>query len=78
MGNRCVVGYQSSSESRLVDEVYVSTDSEKIIDIVKSFKLQKVKTFLRSRATSLDTSSTESAMLEFIEKMNFDEDSILY
>ena len=72
----CYWTIKSSSESRLVDEVYVSTDSEKIIDIVKSFKLQKVKTFLRSRATSLDTSSTESAMLEFIEKMNFDEDSI--
>ena len=72
----CYWTIRSSSESKSIDEVYVSTDSKKIIDIVESFQLPKVKTFLRSKKTSLDTSSTESAMLEFIEKMNFDEESI--
>ena len=72
----CYWTIRSSSESKSINEVYVSTDSKKIIDIVESFQLPKVKTFLRSKKTSLDTSSTESAMLEFIEKMNFDEESI--
>ena len=72
----CYWTIKSSSESKSIDEVYVSTDSKKFIDIVESFQLPKVKTFLRSKKTSLDTSSTESAMLEFIEKMNFDEESI--
>ena len=72
----CYWTIKCSSESKSIDEIYVSTDSKKIIDIVKSFQLPKVKTFLRSKKTSLDTSSTESAMLEFIEKMNFDKESI--
>ena len=64
--------YEAVLKSNLFDDIYIATDSKKIIDIVKSFQLPKVKTFLRSKKTSLDTSSTESAMLEFIEKMNFD------
>lgn len=72
----CYWTIKSSSESKSIDEIYVSTDSKKIIDIVESFQLPKVKTFLRSKKTALDTSSTESAMLEFIEKMNFDKESI--
>lgn len=72
----CYWTIKCSSESKSIDEIYVSTDSKKIIDIVKSFQLPKVKTFLRSKKTSLDTSSTESAMLEFIEKKNFDKESI--
>ncbi len=72
----CYWTIKSSAESKLVDEVYVSTDSKQIIKIVESFHLPKVKTFLRSKKTSLDTSSTESAMLEIIEKMNFDKESI--
>jgi len=72
----CYWTIKSSTESKLVDEVYVSTDSKKIIEIVESFQLPKVKTFLRSKKTSLDTSSTESAMFEIIEKMDFDKESI--
>jgi N-acylneuraminate cytidylyltransferase len=72
----CYWTIKSSTESKLVDEVYVSTDSKKIIEIVESFQLPKVKTFLRSKKTSLDTSSTESAMLEIIDKMDFDKESI--
>ena len=54
----CYWTIRNSSESKSIDEVYVSTDSKKIIDIVESFQLPKVKTFLRSEKTSLDTSST--------------------
>jgi len=72
----CYWTIKCSSDSKLVDEVYVSTDSKEIIKIVESFQLPKVKTFLRSKETSSDSSSTESAMLEIIEKIDFDKESI--
>ena len=72
----CYWTIKSAAESKLVDEVYVSTDSKKIIDIVESFELPKVKTFHRSKRTSTDTSSTESAMLEIIKELDFDKEFV--
>jgi YrbI family 3-deoxy-D-manno-octulosonate 8-phosphate phosphatase len=72
----CYWTIKSASEAKLIDKVYVSTDSKKIIDLVESFNLPKVETFLRSGETSMDSSSTESAMLEIINNKNFDSDSI--
>ena len=42
----CYWTVKSAAESKLVDEVYVSTDSKKIIQIVESFELPKVKLFI--------------------------------
>lgn len=55
-----------------LDEVYVFTDDEKIIDFVNSqyFWTTKVNTVLRNDKNASDTASTESAMLEFSEKIN--------
>ena len=55
-----------------ISEVYIATDSEKIAETVKSFSLEKVKVVGRSEETAKDTASTESAMLEFSEKFEFD------
>ena len=62
-------------ESKLVDEVYVSTDSKKIIQIVESFELPKVKTFHRSKRTS-QILHQPKAMLEIINGLNFDIESV--
>lgn len=72
----CYWTIKSASEAKLIDKVYVSTDSKKIIDLVESFNLPKVETYFRSRETSMDSSSTESAILEIITDKNFDSDSI--
>ena len=45
----CYWTIKSAVEAKLIDKVYVSTDSKKIIDIVESFELPKVKTFFRSK-----------------------------
>ena len=57
-----------------LDLIYVFTDDIEIIDfIVKEYKwCNKVKTLVRDDANAVDTSSTESAMLEFVNKINFD------
>lgn len=62
-----------------IDKVYVSTDSSKIMETVNKFKsgpekelFSKVIVIGRSAESASDTASTESAMLEFAEKYDFD------
>ena len=59
-----------------LDEIYVFTDDQEIIDFVtKEYHwTKKVKALLRNEQNASDTASTESAMLEFSEKINHDYD----
>lgn len=54
-----------------IDEVYVSTEDEKIKKTIKSFNL-KIKIIDRPKELANDTSSTESVMLHFMDNVNFD------
>lgn len=55
-----------------IDEIYISTDSQEIRNTVLEFKMSKVKAIERSPETATDEASTESAMLEFAERNEFD------
>ena len=59
-----------------LDSVYVFTDDQEIIDYInKEYHWTlKVKTLLRSSESATDTASTESAMLEFAEQLQYDFD----
>ena len=59
-----------------LDEVYVFTDDEEILNFIsKEYHwASKVKGLLRNDENANDTASTESAMLEFAEKINHDFD----
>lgn len=59
-----------------LDEVYVFTDDEETLAfLAKEYAWSpKVKGLLRNEDNANDTASTESAMLEFAEKINFDFD----
>ena len=59
-----------------LDEVYVYTDDESIIEfIAKEYHwTDKVKALLRSEESASDNASTELAMLEFSESINYDFD----
>ena len=59
-----------------LDEVYVFTDDEEIIQQVeKEYSwTSKVKALLRSEESATDVASTEDAMLEFAEKIQLDFD----
>ena len=61
---------EALQNSRNIDEVYVATDCKEIKDIVSGFKLPKVKVYDRNTQNANDTASTESVMLEFIDKKN--------
>lgn len=64
---------------KYIDKVYVATDSDKIKDIVESFKtgieaelFAKAEVIGRSAESASDTASTEFAMLEFAKNYQFD------
>lgn len=63
---------RAAEECDEIDEVYVSTDSGIIKDTVGTFNLSKTVVIERGAETATDTASTESALLEFAEKYEFD------
>ncbi|MEA4924887.1 MAG: acylneuraminate cytidylyltransferase family protein [Syntrophomonadaceae bacterium] len=63
---------KSACECKYIDRVFISTDSERIRKTVDSFGFSKAETIERSSETATDTASTESAMLEFATKYDFE------
>lgn len=64
---------------KYIDKVFVATDSDKIKETVEGFKegseaelFKKAEVIGRSAESASDTASTEFAMLEFADKMDFD------
>lgn len=62
----------AAQNSQNVDVVYIATDSDKIAEVVNSFGFSKVRVIGRSDENASDTASTESVMLEFAEKYDFE------
>lgn len=66
---------EAAAKCEDIDKVYVSTDSDKIREVVNSyngFGKDKVEVISRSAETANDTASTESAMLEFANNYDFE------
>jgi len=63
-------------ESNEVDGVVVATDHDEIADTVNSFGFSKLKVYQRDPQNAEDQSSTESAILEFIEKAQLADDDL--
>jgi N-acylneuraminate cytidylyltransferase len=62
--------------SNNIDEIYVATDCKEIKEVVENFEFKKVKVYDRDAQNANDTASTESVMLEFIDKNNFSGDTL--
>jgi N-acylneuraminate cytidylyltransferase len=62
--------------SKSIDVVYVATDCKEIKEVVESFEFKKVEVYDRDTKNANDTASTESVMLEFIDKNNFNEEDL--
>lgn len=65
----CLYSLQRSTS---IDKIFVSTDSSQIKEVVSSFNLSKVSIYERSDENAQDESSTESAILEFLDDNNFE------
>jgi N-acylneuraminate cytidylyltransferase len=62
----------ATTECEGIDKVVVATDSNKISEVVEGYNSEKVKIIDRSKEVSTDTASTESVMLEFANKYDFE------
>ncbi len=63
---------KAANDCTHIDKVYVATDCGLIRETVESFHMDKVQVIGRAESTATDTASTESAMLEFASKYEFD------
>ena len=59
-----------------VDNIVVATDCEAIEDTVNNFRFSKVVVYRRDDQNARDTSSTESVMLEYIQKKQLRDDDV--
>jgi CMP-N-acetylneuraminic acid synthetase len=66
------------NESNNIDKIFVATDCEIIKQTVQSFKLSKVCIFDRSNENAKDHSSTESVLLEFLNKNSFGSNDLIF
>jgi len=67
----CLWVLEAASLSKMIDRVYVSTDSDKISNIIKKSGLE-VEILKRDPSLATDTASTESVMLDFMGRVDFD------
>lgn len=69
---------EALEKSNNIDEIFVATDCEEIKDIVNSFGFSKVKVYDRDEENASDIASTESVMLEFINRQNFKDSDLFF
>lgn len=69
---------EALQNSKNIDKIFIATDCEKIRSVVSSFGFSKVKIYDRDPKNAEDTASTESVMIEFIEKQNFKNDDLFF
>ena len=59
---------ESLENPESIDKIFVATDCEEIKKVVCSFNFSKVEVYDREAENATDSASTESVMLEFINK----------
>lgn len=64
-------------EFNKLSKIIIATDSDKIADVGREFNNKKIEIFNRSDENSQDHSSTESVLLEYIEKNKIENETIL-
>lgn len=67
----CLWVLEAACCSKMIDKVYASTDSQDISDAIKG-SLLPVKILLRDAKLATDTASTESVMIDFMDRVDFD------
>jgi len=64
----------SLQNAKSIDKIFVATDCDAIKDVVNCFNFSKVFVYDRDPKNAVDTASTESVMLEFLNKNSFNSD----
>ena len=63
----CYWTIYAAIKSPLIDNVYISTDSKEIIDVIQSFNFD-IKIILRPNELATDTASTEDVMIHLMKE----------
>ena len=63
-------------DSVSIDKIVIATDSSDIKKIVRNFGFSKVEIYDRRPENAVDTASTESVMLEYIDAVQLDNDTV--
>jgi 3-deoxy-D-manno-octulosonate 8-phosphate phosphatase, yrbI family len=63
-------------DSVSIDKIVIATDSSDIKKIVRNFGFSKVEIYNRRPENAVDTASTESVMLEYIDAVQLDNDTV--
>ncbi len=69
---------EALQKSTNIDKIFVATDCKEIKSVVNSFEFSKVAVYDRELQNANDTASTESVMLEFINKHNFEDNDLFF
>jgi len=69
---------EALQNSSNIDKIFVATDCDEIKSVVNDFKFNKVEVYNRDPQNANDTASTESVMLEFIAKQNFNDNDLFF
>lgn len=69
---------KSANDASCIDKVIIATDSEQIKKTVQSFNLKKIEVYDRDAKNAQDNSSTESVMLEYLEKKKLSNNDYIF
>lgn len=69
---------EALENSQNIDKIFVATDCEEIKKVITSFNFSKVEMYDRDKENASDSASTESVMLEFINKQNFKDSDLFF
>ena len=69
---------EALQNSSNIDKIFVATDCDEIKSVVNNFEFSKVEVYDRDPENANDTASTESVMVEFINKQNFNDDDLFF
>lgn len=64
---------KAANDAHCIDKVIIATDNQNIKETALSFGIDKIEVYDRDEKNAQDTSSTESVMLEYLERNNPDE-----
>lgn len=68
----------AANNAECIDKVIIATDSPEIKRVIESFGLDKVEVYDRDPQNASDTASTESVMLEYIQKSGLKDDDLFF
>lgn len=69
---------EALENSQNIDKIFIATDCEEIKKVVNSFAFSKVEVYDREKQNASDSASTESVMLEFINKQDFRDEDLFF